>query len=365
MNKLIKNILVVSLFIPFASNAIECDIKAEPGVEFTFSKLSQIDNFNGKNKYKFWFKDRSLNNPINYFQYYKRSGKIKKEPIVQEINNKNNKFEKSIVKYYPAVMDNCETIYLRVNTDDKEFKETFSKNNYLTMSNKYPDFHKNESLFNVIFKIKYNDFNNAIGKDIYVKSQASTSGLLTRSRDNHSYVEHSPHTKFNFKALIDSPFNFYGKQLSPYSMLLEKNGEEFYAPAQSDFINLKNKFSSNIRDQYKNDIKIGKIRYGMNKFEVQSSWGVPELVRRQVIYLEKGMGEIIMDYGYPYAKKEFIYPRAEDLPVGIESDWYYYNRLPDNQYLVFDKFGLLREYNQVFGLNKNNVDGNLHNFIEK
>lgn len=349
MNILTKIICTLFLLIPSISNAIQCDLEDMKGLEFKFTKLSPLDKFSNDNNYKFWFKDKSNSKMISSLEYYsKRTGKIQNEYSVEYIKNKNNVFKNSIVYYYPAVMDDCKTIYLRVNTDDPEFSEHFSKRNYLTLSNKYPDFLNNESLFNVIFSEKYKKFKDAIGKNIHLKSLSSKKRLITKSiNSNHSYIHQKPQSTVKLKSVVDIPFIYFGKQLSPYSLIIEKNKEQFYAPTDTKILNMGNKFSSNIRDHYKNDILQGILRYGMNKFEVQMSWGIPQLVRRQVIYLESGMGEFIKDDKYPYAKKEFIHPEADDIPVGIESDWYYFDRLPKGQYLVFDKFGLLREYNQV------------------
>lgn len=349
-------------FLSTSAYSVECDFNSEKGIDFTFEKTSPINGFRDKSSYQDWFAE-GLKLNLDYDEYFARDAKLSLDYIAVREKLDSDQFSTKSVRYYPAIVDNCKTVYLRVDTSDKNIFTYLDPHNW--RSTPHPNFRWEESRFNIMLT---KDFNNLVeheGKFLFIKPLASKIKIEYLSKNHDSFGNLEGRKAVRLLEVDRLPFVKHGVQLSPYRLLVEtENGVEVYIPWDPEYLSLSSYYvKPTIREGFIQDIKDGNIRYGMNKFEVEASWGRPELVRRQVVMLEPGMGEFVVDDLYPYAKTEFILPTADSIPEGVESDWYYSKYLPKDNYLVFDKFGLLKEYNQTFRINRSVLEKELNNII--
>lgn len=364
MKNLLKNLIIPSLLFSVSVNAEQCDIDNYKGEKFKFSSMSPAKIYSTSGKYQSWVYNEKTNENIKYNEFFNRTGVISDNFLEKRIKLTHDKSGYKIIRYYPALIDNCKKVFLKIDTTDKEFDYAFSKRNFMAKGKL--NFFQHESRFNSIYEKTYFNYKENTGKEIYLMASGKGQKLSSNNLSKNKLYSHEPHSKLKLLSVIDKPFYFNGLEKSPYSLIVQDlSGDKFLAEANNQIIKTGNIFSASIREEFKKDILKGKLRYGMNKFEVQMAWGKPDLERRQVIYNEKGIGEYVKDDYIEYDEIEFK-KRMKGQPLaGIEFDWYYFNKLPKDNYLVFDKHGVLREHNQVFRINMHILPYELEKSIEK
>lgn len=360
-----KHLLALTLLtIPFLSLAEQCELSDFEGKHFTFSKLTKAKEYATNGKYLTWVYQKNSSNFLNYEQFFSRKAVLSNNYIEEVLPVYNDKSKFKTIRYYPAIVDNCQKVYLKVDTTNLEFDYAFNKRNF--RSKKVIDFERHESLFATIFDANYQALRKNIGKTIHLKAQGNNTKLIARKKNSSERIFLEPNTEYTLLDIKDTAFSYQGIERSPYSLIIGNEGNEYEVEANHKIVSLGKLFSnSSIRDEFKQDIINQNIRYGMNRHEVQMAWGIPDLERRQIIYLEKGFGEFVKDDYIEYDEDVFKNKMSNSSLAGIESDWYYFQRLPENNYLVFDKYGLLREYNQVFRLNIEKPPFFLNEIIKK
>lgn len=342
-----KNILfTTTIALSFNVIASSCLYENIDGDEFTFTKPSPLDVYRSPEYYQHWYANVNSPSKLSYSNYIGKKGKLSYKYTTEfNIDHGSNNLV-SAMRAYPATLENCEKVYLMVDEKDKHLSKYLDIKNFA--NNGHPKFKNEESFFNIRFDDNYNLISSHIGKTIVILPQSSGQNISYRLKDDVVYGEIPSGTELILSGVENQPFVKNGLQESPYRLISTLNGEVIYIPWKPMYVHLGNHSQKlNVRDKYLQDVISGNIRYGMNIYEVQAAWGVPDYIKRNVVFMNGFYGEDInYDFYADYDERLKLLMNSA-MPHGIESNFYYNEKIGAGKYLVFDKLGILKEHNQL------------------
>lgn len=391
MRKLL--IAAVVMATSFSSSAsIVCNFTFEKGNGFEFAQNSSLDKFKAEvdrkvpdienrwivgdhdlvksldksdlryrpyavdfeSSYKDWFYDPKGEMNLEYSKFFSRRAKFQDEPFLRfQERSKEAPYTNVWARYYRATVDNCETVYLRIQEDDRRVSKYFDMQDDRVSGD--INFEWEESEYNIRFVSPFHKLDTWVGKKIYVVPGADrTKWVNAKKVDTYEKAVVPNHSVLTVLGLVRGAFDLDGQFLSPYMIKVEdEHGEIRLIPWVPEKIVFQDPFSNkSIRDKFKAAIRKGEIVFGMNQSEVQLSWGYPNLERYYDISLNEVGAETVEDETY---RKDGLLKGYRVLPALVKTSdkmtaWHYPDLLPKKHFLVFDRKGILTEENQTYGL---------------
>jgi len=305
-------------------------------VEFSHPQTIVIRNdavtISDKKNYPRWYHEANMKEPISRDEYFGRMAKIRTHAPVKTV--KENTFkdvrEKLTVRYYSAIADNCQQIYLRVIEND--FPQYFSKDvDFLDHKFKFLE---QEKWAGVTF---IDNFVKLQEKDISLLTiRPKGSGQIYFVNKLGTYA--TPLKRYESVEVVDakrSPLYLRSQMLSNYKIEVKYKGERGFINSDYQYmfngnplLDVDNKFFSSIAN--------GKLMFGMKKEDVLLSLGLPDKSISYPIY--RTHTGFVTDYLGNYESRS--YER-----VGHITHWSYE---AFDQPLIFNQNDVLLESKQQF-----------------
>jgi|GEM_PF-3032405 len=351
-----SSILLLSILSTSTALAMKCDYESLNHIPIVFSDISQKQSIKNRDKlylsnvYPHFVSDYRHYLPINYQEYYAREAKIDfSQKIVRlETDRQAEEFgKKKRVYYYPAIANNCNTLYLRVDSSLPYLKRKYFRED---SDNFELNFFNEEAFFNFYFKQRFDSYKNGGVK--YVWTRAYKNGVLPA----HSLDPVLPLTRLKIIGIDTKPFiDQYGNQISNYSLVVVHSGKKGTIPSSKQLlVDERDIHHYYINQDYYPLIRSGKIAYGMNRNEVLFAWGEPQKVILNPIYQQQSGAKKIFYNFYDVGSKSYVkfenFMVNQEKQQGYEQFWYYPEKLGE-QFLVFDADGIYHKSAQFYDKN--------------
>lgn len=349
--------------------AAECNFQDISGVDFQFDHIADYDRFSVRTSalsepvYPDWFYHPNDRDFIEYDKFFRRDGKIlndsflRKTETVEGFENKTQ-----YVRYYEAIAENCERIWVRIPEDSKEFSRYFNVMDH-KVDGTFP-WNWEENTLNVRFSDQYQQLEAHVGKSVMTVPVTDRT-ILPAYPENTNELHGVPEfATFTLNAVKDNAFSVAGHLRSPYSLYVtDAEGNGWRIPWDPEYIRLDDplKSLSLSTGVSINDIKTGNLVYGMSKDEVMLAWGVPHLERNHPILRESSTGirrvvdENHLHDGLLKLPKDRTFPLSKATLEGHMTWWFYPDRLEQGQHLAFDRQGRLKQSVQTRRIYKQRI----------
>jgi hypothetical protein len=305
-----------------ASNDVSSHFKAcdfdskEEGVLITFNDQSpQFNHFKrmyteDRVLYNNWYKFTNDKEPLAKNEYVGRHAFIKKSPV------KTHEEKGTLVSYYAAISDNCESVFMRVAHD--EHSAYFNESNVLAPMEF--NFIAEEYNYGYIVVNNFEDLERSKIKSLYVKPN-STVWFVDKYYQKAALLP-----DFAKMDIIDAkirPYVLNNQPVSSYFIQVSYNGEEGFIPGNMGNY-LFNDPHNFMNTKTIEAIKEGKVYFGMSLDEVRLSLG--EIVRSVDYDVYKTHGGVIIDYNESINEQEqmigkeyHVYFKGNEVPFIFNS----------------------------------------------
>ncbi|WP_025562820.1 hypothetical protein [Psychromonas sp. SP041] len=352
---------LVPLFASASPVLNSCDYLGDSGREFTFLQSDPSLSFKNRmteNTYPFIVSDKFHGNKLNVAKYEYRHAKLNDKSFFRRTELSSNGVEEP-VRYYNALVDNCDTVWFKVNESSGPAEKYMDSEND-NVTGRVP-WDRLEDELSIRFTDTFFKIKKHIGKFITAMPASSGEKLRGKSLDIQQWVDIDDFEKLKVLNVLASDFVYEGRRLgSTQIKVSNESGSEFYVPWNIEKLYLGNPFNKKeIRSKFYGDIKRGNIRFGMNYDEVTMTWGEPDFIKDLPLYKRSDHRMFVKDVSYPYGDVFTRYTVAEPIEGTIKGKFveaHYLNRLRAGESLKFDTNGVLLEDNQVNNLHKNEVN---------
>jgi hypothetical protein len=224
-----------------------------------------------KGTYPFWFSEANSDHPLKVDSYFGRMAKVQSSQPVKRV--KENTFkdvrEKLYVRYYSAVADNCEQVYVRV--VENEFPNYFSKKiNFV------------DRKFNFLEQERWVGISMIENQKALASKKISSVTVKPNGEGNVIFVDSTGSKAIKLKRyttlkVLDvkrSPFYYRGEMLSNYGIEVMYQGDRGFINADYRYITNGNPLLD-VDVEFLNPISFGKLAFGMSQSDVLLSLGMP------------------------------------------------------------------------------------------
>ena len=370
MNLKAKALLFISITALSAPiYAEECNFSEQSGIPFQFDHLADFDHFSIRSEtglehaYPDWYYQPGPGSFLEYDKFFRRHAKLQIHPFLRKeepLEGFANKTQP--VRYYKAIVENCETVWVRIPENETEFQRYFNVQDHKVDGN--VSWLWEENTLNVRFTEQYNKLKSYEGKTIVSVPVTDNTILPAYPVDSNKLHAVPEFAKFKLNKVRDNAFTVAGHLRSPYSLYVtDSEGVEWRLPWDPEYLSLGNpinkvKLSENVTTK---DILNGNLVYGMTKSEVRLAWGAPHLERNHPVIKDNLTGrqytknENYLPDGMQKIPGDRTFPVSDGKKVGERTWWFYPNRLEIGQHLVFDINGKLTRDVQQKRIYKNRV----------
>lgn len=328
--------------ISFSSNAspYRCDFENVEGELFEFAHPQAIllhhdaVSIVEKNTYPFWYKDANTTTPLEVDGYFGRMAKIQSDEPVKRVSENTFKDvrDKLKVRYYSAIADNCEQIYVRV--VENEFPNYFSPK--IDFVDHQFDFLEQEKWIGITMEENVRSLETRHIDYITVKPAGHNKVFFINDVGNKSV----PLAQYVSLKVLDakrSPLYLKGEMLSNYAIEVMYQGERGYVNADYRYIVNGNPLLD-VKSDYLGAISSGKLVFGMKKSDVLLSKGMPLSSESFPVY-KTNVGNIVDYTGNVRQKNKVL--------LGYITHWTY----EDIEYpIIFTMEGVMKESKQRFSI---------------
>ncbi len=356
-NKSLLAVLITVLSSPAMANF--CDFKNIDGLEFevgTVNKLTKFNNYaenKSRDSYEFLMREDSKT-PLSQSFAYGRNLKVTDSINFDYLysTDKENIKNKIKSRSYNAVLDSCEKIKIVVPETHASFKRYFNVNDH-SLDGSFP-FIQEQATLGLIFLSDMSKVEKHVGKNVYVLNYKNSKFVGMLNNDPNILLDIDGLTPYKLKSVDYDYVSLPGFKSGQFGMILEIDGRDLRVPFIKDRISLYNPFNSKkINKNNVDNIKEGKLKYGMNMHEVLLSLGQPDYVRDHKTLRNTHLGSEYekSDY-FPYGGLSQDHPFGFDVEVKGNQSWFYADKFGEGRNITFDKSGILKEGNQESYVNK-------------
>lgn len=350
--------------------AEECNFPEQSGIPFQFDHLADFDHFSVRNQtsldpvYPDWRYHPGTNSFLEYDKFFRRHAKLQLHPFLRKEEPVKGFADKTQpVRYYKAIVENCEVVWVRIPENSTEFERYFNVRDHKVDGN--VSWLWEENTLNVRFTEQYLKLKDHEGKTIVSIPVTDNTILPAYPVDSNKLHAVPEFAKFTLTKVRDNAFSVAGHLRSPYSLYVtDAEGVQWRLPWDPEYLSLGDplkgkKFSEGVSSS---DIVSGNLVYGMTKSEVRLAWGAPHLERNHPIIKDSLTGqqytfnENYLHDGTQKIPGERTFPISDGKKVGERTWWFYPNRLEVGQHLVFDINGKLTRDVQQKRIYKNRVE---------
>lgn len=285
----IKALLLSTLFMtPFMVSASpeRCDFDSISGELFEFSQplpiLMRHDAVDivQAGIYPFWYKESNTANPISVESYFGRLAKIRSQSPVKRVSENTFKDvrERRHVRYYSAVADNCEQVYVRIIEND--FPQYFS--NEVDFSSHQFDFLEQERWVGITMLSNLSDLDSEKISHVTVRPEGDGKVFFINDVGS-SYSSIGRYETVEVFGVRRTPMYLKGDMLSNYGIKVKYKGEQGYINGDYRYLFNGNPLL-NVNPKFINAISQGKLSFGMDMGDVLLSWGMPKFTEVFTVY---------------------------------------------------------------------------------
>lgn len=282
-----------------------CEFDKVEGLLFEFSHpqpiiiRSDVVDISDKKNYPHWFKSANTKEPIKKDEYFGRLAKVKDSRPVKRVSENTFKDvrEELSVRYYSAIADNCEQIYLRIIEND--FPQYFSKDLFIA-SRKF-DFLEQERWGGYTLLENLKDLESGKVKLVTVRPSGDKKIYFVDTIGSKS-INLPRYTTLNVLDVRRTPFYLHNDMLSNYTIEVNYQGERGFINADYRYLFNGNPLLS-LPSENIDAVAKGKVRFGMTSSEVMLSLGMP--IESKIFAVYKTYEGYRTDYDGELGKKDF------------------------------------------------------------
>jgi hypothetical protein len=346
--------------------ASECNFDEQKGMDFQFDHIADFDRFSIRNDsghrlaYPDWFYRPDGHEFVDYREFFRRHAKLQTNDFLRKNEPVEGFADKTTpVRYYKALVENCMTVWVRIDENNPEFSRYFNIQDHKLDGN--VPWLWEENTLNIRIKGQYQNLRNHVGKTVVsipVTDNTILPAYPIASNTLHAVPEFA---KFTLDSVRDNAFSVAGHLRSPYSLYVtDAEGTKWRLPWDPEYLSLGNPFNkiSLSHGIDSSDILKSQLVFGMSKSEVRLAWGAPHLERNHPVIRDNVTGmqfvknENYLHDGFQKLPEDRTFPSEDGELIGERTWWFYPNRLESGQYLAFDRNGKLSQSVQARNIYK-------------
>lgn len=340
-----------------ASTAIaeECSFHQMSGLDFQFDHLANYDQFivrdraSNKAVYPDWFYDQSGQAHAEYDKFFRRHAKLQTDSFLRKDEPVPGFANKTTpVRYYKATVENCESLWVRIDENNPEFSRYFNVKDH-KVDGDIPWLWE-ENTLNIRLTDQYDMLQKHVGKKVLTIPVTDNTIIPAYPAGSTTLMAVPEFAEFTLDAVMDNAFSVKGHLRSPYSLYVtDAEGSQWRLPWDPEYVSVGGTMEAIKRSEYSKDILSGSLVYGMSKDEVKLAWGAPHIERVHPILKDNATGrefiknENFLHDGLQKLPEDRVFPADNGKKVGQQTWWFYPKRLEERQYLAFDRHGKLKK----------------------